>query len=238
MNGKTGLKLENKDKTTQAWRLPTTIVVCIAIVGVAAYITITQGSSITPLKTFFATPTSTPTVTYTPVLPTVTIATPTETATVAHTATRSGPTSYIIKEGDTLYYVADEYGVDIEALIAYNLAQDIDLTSFLQVNQEILIPPPDFKAPTLTPMPSGVSPGTIIDYTISPGDILQLLAEEFNTTIDAIIEQNEELSENPNILTVGQKIRIPIDILMLTPATPTRQPSATPTPKPSSTPTP
>ena len=169
---------------------------------------------------------------------TVTITTPTEPPTVTHTATRSGPISYIIKEGDTLYYVADEYGVDIEALIAYNLAQDIDLTSFLQVNQEILIPPPDFKAPTLTPMPSGVSPGTIIDYTIRPGDILQLLAEEFNTTIDAIVEQNEELSENPNILTVGKKIRIPIDIFMLTPATPTRQPSATPTHKPSSTPTP
>ncbi len=236
MNEKTGLQLDKKDNTTQSWRLPTIIAVIIAIVGLAAYIT--QGSSIKPLTIFFATPTSTPIVTYTPVLPTVTITTPTEPPTVTHTATRSGPISYIIKEGDTLYYVADEYGVDIEALIAYNLAQDIDLTSFLQVNQEILIPPPDFKAPTLTPMPSGVSPGTIIDYTIRPGDILQLLAEEFNTTIDAIVEQNEELSENPNILTVGKKIRIPIDIFMLTPATPTRQPSATPTHKPSSTPTP
>lgn len=236
MNDKTGLTLDKRDKTGQTWRVITIVVVLIAIVGSAAYIT--QGYSTEPLTVFFATPTSTPTVTYTPVLPTVTISNPTESPTVAHTATRSGPTSYIIKEGDTLYYIADEYEVDIEALIAYNLEQDIDLTSFLQLNQEILIPPPDFKAPTLTPMPSGVSPGTIIEYTIRPGDILQLLAEEFNTTIDAIIEQNEELTENPNILTVGQKIGIPIDILMLTPATPTRQPSATPTTKPLSTPTP
>ena len=135
MNEKTGLKLDKKDKTGRFWRLPTIIAVIIDIVGLAAYFR--QGSSIKPLTVFFATPTSTPTVTYTPVLPTVTITTPTEPATVAHTATRSGPTSYIIKEGDTLYYVADEYGVDIEALIAYNLAQDIDLTSFLQVNQEL-----------------------------------------------------------------------------------------------------
>jgi len=186
----------------------------------------------------FSTPTATPTFTHTPVVPTATLLEPTETLTLTPTATRSGPLSYVIKEGDTLYYVADQYEIDIEALIAYNLDQGIDLTYFLQVDQEILIPPPDFHAPTLTPMPSNVSPGTIIEYTVRPGDILQLLAEEFNTTLDAILEENEDLSENPDVLSVGQKVRIPVDLLALTPATPTRQPSATATPQPSATPTP
>jgi LysM repeat protein len=87
-------------------------------------------------------------------------------------------------------------------------------------------------------MPSGVSPGTIIEYTIRPGDILQLLADEFNTTLDAILEENEDIAENPDLLGVGHKLRIPIDLLTLTPATPTRLPSSTVIPQPSATPTP
>ena len=71
-----------------------------------------------------------------------------------------------------------------------------------------------------------------------PGDILQLLAEEFNTTLDAILEENEDLSQDPDVLNVGQKVRIPINLLALTPATPTRQPSTTATPQPSETPAP
>ena len=87
-------------------------------------------------------------------------------------------------------------------------------------------------------MPSNVTPGAIIEYTVRPGDILQLLAEEFNTTLDAIMKENEGLEENPDVLTVGQKLRIPLHVLALTPATPTRQPSATATLQASVTPTP
>ncbi len=235
MKENTTLTLDERGKPSKIWRVLTLVVVIVGILGAAAYAAqrYTSGQ-----WTVFATPTATPTFTHTPVLPTATLFEPTETTTLTPTATRSGPVSYVIKEGDTLYYVADEYEIDIEALIAYNLQQDIDLTSFLQLGQEILIPPPDFQAPTLTPMPSDVSPGTIIEYTVRPGDILQFLAEEFNTTLEAILEENEDLSENPNVLTVGQKVRIPLDLLALTPATPTRQPSVTATPQPSTTPTP
>lgn len=235
MKENTTLALGERGKAGKTWRVIALVVLVVSILGAAAYAAqrYTAGQ-----WTVFATPTATPTFTHTPVLPTATLFEPTETATLTPTATRSGPVSYVIQEGDTLYYVAGEYEIDIEALIAFNLEQGIDLTSFLQVNQEILIPPPDFQAPTLTPMPSDVSPGTIIEYTVRPGDILQLLAEEFNTTLDAILEENEDLAEHPDVLTVGQKVRIPVDLLVLTPATPTRQPSATVTPHPSATPTP
>ena len=229
------MALAERGKSGKTWRVIALVVLVAGVLGAAAYAAqrYTAGQ-----WTVFATPTATPTFTHTPVLPTATLFEPTETATLTPTATRSGPVSYVIQEGDTLYYVADEYEIDIEALIAFNLEQGIDLTSFLQVNQEILIPPPDFQAPTLTPMPSDVSPGTIIEYTVRPGDILQLLAEEFNTTLDAILAENEDLAEHPDVLTVGQKVRVPVDLLVLTPATPTRQPSATVTPQPSATPTP
>ena len=229
------MALAERGKSGKTWRVIALVVLVAGVLGAAAYAAqrYTAGQ-----WTVFATPTATPTFTHTPVLPTATLFEPTETATLTPTATRSGPVSYVIQEGDTLYYVADEYEIDIEALIAFNLEQGIDLTSFLQVNQEILIPPPDFQAPTLTPMPSDVSPGTIIEYTVRPGDILQLLAEEFNTTLDAILAENEDLAEHPDVLSVGQKVRVPVDLLVLTPATPTRQPSATVTPQPSATPTP
>ncbi len=235
MKENTALTLDEKGTAGKTWRVTALLVVVVGVLGAAAY----AAQRYTARQwTLFATPTATPTFTHTPVLPTATLFEPTETATLTPTPTRSGPVSYVIQEGDTLYFVADEYEIDIEALIAYNLEQGIDLTSLLQVDQKILIPPPDFKAPTLTPMPSDVSPGTIIEYTVRPGDILQFLAEEFNTTLEAILEENEDLSENPNVLTVGQKVRIPLDLLALTPATPTRQPSVTATPQPSTTPTP
>ena len=64
---------------------------------------------------------------------------------------------------------------------------------------------------------------------------MQLLAEEFNTTLDAILAENEEIAKNPDVLNVGQTVRIPVDIISLTPATPTRQASATSNPEPSAT---
>ena len=235
MKDNTTLKLDSSRRTVKTRSVITLLIVVVGVLGTAAYVwpRYTAGQ-----LSVFATPTATPTFTHTPVLPTSTLYNPTETATATPTATRSGPVSYVIQEGDTLYYVAEKYTSDIEALIAYNLEHGIDLTSFLQVGQEILIPPPDFQAPTLTPRPSDVTPGAIIVYTVRPGDILQLLAEEFNTTLDAILEENEELVENPDVLSVGQKLRIPVDLLALTPATPTRRPSATATLQASATPTP
>lgn len=235
MKENTTLKLDERGKVGTPRRMIALLLVVVGVLGAAAYAA--QGYS-TGKWAVFATPTATPTFTHTPVMPTATLFEPTETPTLTPTATRSGPVSYVIEEGDTLYYVADEYNIDIEALISYNLQQDIDLTSFLQVGLEILIPPPGFDAPTLTPMPSDISPGTIIEYTVRPGDILQLLAEEFDTTLDAIFEENEDLADNPDMLSVGQKLRIPVGLLALTPATPTRYPSATATPHPSATPTP
>lgn len=235
MKENSSLTLDGSGKTPKVWRVVSLVLLALGIIGAAAYATqrYTTGQ-----WTLFATPSSTPTFTHTPVLPTATIVEPSATATPTVPATRSGPMSYVIMEGDTLYYVSEEHEIDIEALIAYNLEQDIDLTSFLQIGQEILIPPPDFTAPTPSPMPSGVIPGTVIEYIVRPGDILQLLADEFNTTLDAILEENEDISENPDMLSVGHKLRIPVDLLTLTPVPPTQLPSSTVIPQPSATPTP
>ena len=237
MKDKASLSL-NDSSTTRRWLIGLSIVLIIGLLGGAVYAWQQMGQDSLVALSLFATPTMTSVFTNTPVQPTSTLFVPTETSTITPTSTRSGAISYVIKEGDTLYFVAEEYEIDIQDLISFNTNQGVDLTSFLQVGQEILVPPPNYQAPTLTPIPDEFTPGSIIEHTIRPGDILQLLADEFNTTLDAILAENEELAENPDILSVGQIVRIPVDIIALTPATPTRQPSVTPTPEPSSTSTP
>ena len=235
MSDKTGLSL-NEKSVSRTWRIGLSIVLVVGLIGGAAYAWQQLSPDSLVALSLFATPTMTTVFTNSPVQPTSTLFVPTETSTITPTSTRSSAISYVIKEGDTLYFVAEEYEIDIQDLISFNTNQGVDLTSFLQVGQEILVPPPNYQAPTLTPIPDEFIPGSIIEHAIRPGDILQLLAEEFNTTLDAILAENEELAENPDILNVGQIV--PVDIISLTPATPTRQPSVTPTLKPSATSTP
>lgn len=182
--------------------------------------------------TLFATPTPTPTFTSTPVVPTATLFVPTVTPSPTATATRAGPETYTVEEGDNLAFIAAEFEVDVRDLVAFNLGQGIDLTSgIVQPAQEIIIPPPEYIRPTATPIATGLKPGTLIEYTIQPGDFLGGLAEAYNTTVDAIIEANEDL-ENPDDLIIGQVIQIPYDIIILTL---TATPSATATSTPDAT---
>lgn len=168
-----------------------------------------------------STPTATATFTSTPVIPTATVFVPSDTPTVTLTPTRSVAVSYMVQEGDNLHYIATEYEIEVDELVAYNLEEGIDLTTgMLLPNQEILIPPPSFEATPLEVCPTAVAPGAIIQHRIRPGDILQLLADECNTTLDAILEANETLAENPDLLGVGDVIEIPAGLLALTPPTP------------------
>jgi LysM repeat protein len=48
----------------------------------------------------------------------------------------------------------------------------------------------------------------VIEYTVQPGDVLASIAQEFGTTIAAIIELNPEI--NPDSLQVGDVLLIPV----------------------------
>ena len=159
--------------------------------------------------------------TSTRVMPTETVFIPSDTPTTTATPTRSIALSYTVLEGDNLSYISNEHDIEIDALVAYNLAEGIDLTGgILQPNQEILIPPPSFKSTAVDVCPTSIAPGAIIQHKIRPGDILQSLADECSTTLDAILMANEGLSDNPNLLMVGDVIEIPVGLLHLTPSPP------------------
>lgn len=63
-------------------------------------------------------------------------------------------------------------------------------------------------SPTAEPTGESQSPGTIIEYTVQPGDILGAIAERYSTTVSAIVELNPGI--NPDSLTVGEVLRIPV----------------------------
>ena len=99
---------------------------------------------------------------------------------------------YIVKPGDTLYRIANTYGVSVNDLITAN-----NLTSnILTIGQELIIP---------------VKPVTEEDYVVYevvPNDTLYSIAKRFNTKVDAIKSYNNLTS---NILNIGQILQIPID---------------------------
>ena len=99
---------------------------------------------------------------------------------------------YVVKPGDTLYKIANTYGVSINDLkTANNLTSNI-----LSIGQELVIP---------------IKPTTEEDYVVYevvPNDTLYSIARRFNTKVDAIKSFNN--LEN-NTLSIGQVLQIPIN---------------------------
>jgi LysM repeat protein len=168
-------------------------------------LTPTATATVTPSPTSTNTPTNTPTATDTP----------TETS----TPTPSGPFAYTVQENDTLTDIAERFGVDLLVLLELNR---LTFNSLIFVGDEIWIPPPGLQLNTPTPLPEGMT--GVIEYTVVRDDSLEDIAARFNSTVEAILRENDEL-ENANEIFVGQVIRIPVNIV-------TPVPTRTPIPSP------
>ncbi len=95
------------------------LMIALSLVGVMAC-----GSSGTASPTISPLPTSVPT--------------PTVVATATPTAV-TGTTTYIVKPGDTLSAIADQFGTTVEAIVKAN---DIEDPDFISEGQELKIPRP------------------------------------------------------------------------------------------------
>ena len=99
---------------------------------------------------------------------------------------------YIVKPGDTLYRIANTYGVNVNDLITAN-----NLTSnILTIGQELVIP--------LKP----AREEDYVVYQVEPNDTLYSIARRYNTKVDIIKSYNNLTS---NLLNVGQILQIPIN---------------------------
>lgn len=187
----------------------------------------TRTQTFTPTSTSTSTPTATATATLPP---------PTDTPTPTSTPTQSGPSVYVVVEGDTLFGIATKFNTDLQTLLALN-PEINPVTLLILLGDKIIIPGPDTKLPSPTPLPTGIKAGTLLQYTIVSGDSLEALAVRFNSTVEEILKANPEIA-NANDIQAGQIIKIPVNIA--TPIPTATQGTVLPTiqPQPSSTPTP
>lgn len=189
----------------------------LVLVGVLLIVNAATGSG-NLFKSVFSTKTPTPTMTYTPTAtvpsPTPTsTSTPTLTPTATQTATPSGPQYYTVQQGDDCWSLASIFEVDLVVLLAINNFEAG--TCPIVPGNQILIPAPGQELPTATPLPTGLPRGFEIEYTILSGETLADLATRFNSTVENIMEINK--IEDENLIYVGQKIIIRINLVTPTP---------------------
>jgi len=198
------------------------LAVVLLVVGVFFVVLWFTGDNPPAMPGFLASKTPTATVTNTPVPPTAT-ATITLTPEPSLTPTPEGPLTYIVEPGDTLSSIAEQFGVDVFLLMAANNITDANQ---LFVNDELTIPGADYQLPTVTPLPGTLFPGQEIEYRVQPGDSLESIAAQFNSTAEAIATRNE--IEDLNAIGVGDLLIIPVNIATPTPTFTPRAATATP----------
>lgn len=98
-------------------------------------------------------------------------------------------TIYKVKVGDTLYKIANTYGINVNDLIEYNNLSNTNLS----VGQQLLIPAVQEESEYDT-------------YIVKAGDTLYKIANQYNTTTMELMNINNLSS---NILSIGQNILIP-----------------------------
>jgi len=96
---------------------------------------------------------------------------------------------YVVKAGDSLWLIAQKYNTTVDAIRKLN-----NLTSDMLSIGQIL------NIPSAQALP-------YIEYTVQPGDSLWLIANRYNTTVDAIKSLN---GLSGNALDVGQVLRVPV----------------------------
>lgn len=98
---------------------------------------------------------------------------------------------YIVKKGDTLYGISNQFGVSVTKLADINNIKDNNI----QIGEELLIP-----------LESGTNPNNMFMYTVQKGDTLYGIARKYGTTVKEIMDLNYLTDIN---LSIGQVIRIP-----------------------------
>lgn len=94
---------------------------------------------------------------------------------------------HVVKAGDSLYSLAQQYGVGVDALYAANGLTELP---YLVVGQALVIPTVE------------------ISHTVRAGESLFTIARRYGTTVDSIIALNS--IENPDAISPGTVLRIPV----------------------------
>ncbi|MGQ9572436.1 MAG: LysM peptidoglycan-binding domain-containing protein [Dehalococcoidia bacterium] len=120
-----------------------------------------------------------------------------------------GNGTYTVQANDTLYDIAQRFGVTVEELMEAN---DITDPASLSIGQKLVIPgqePGRVPQGTATPEPgvATATPSAEGVYIVQEGDYPSSIAERFGISVEALMEANG--ITDPTSLRVGQELIIP-----------------------------
>lgn len=101
--------------------------------------------------------------------------------------TRSNNTIYVVKRGDTLSKIASKYNTNIDIIAKINGIRNVNK---IYEGQVLSIPPTQ----------------ETVYYTVKNGDTVTHIAKKYGIMVQDIVKLNG--LENPNLIYVGQKLRI------------------------------
>ncbi|KLU40724.1 MAG: hypothetical protein AA931_04055 [Peptococcaceae bacterium 1109] len=107
-----------------------------------------------------------------------------------------GTFRYTVQPGDSMFLIAQRFGVSLNALIAAN--PQIQNPNLIFPGQVICVPS---AQSTICP------PGTF-RYTVQPGDSMFLIAQRFGVSLNALIAANPQIT-NPSRIFPGQIVCVP-----------------------------
>lgn len=110
---------------------------------------------------------------------------------VPYKSSGSSDNAYIVKKGDSLYSIANNVGVSVEALKSANGISG----NLINVGQKIIIP-----------SDSSISPGDYVVYTVKRNDSLWNIANAYGVSVNDIVDYN---NLGTTVLQIGQQLLIP-----------------------------
>ena len=102
-------------------------------------------------------------------------------------SSNNGKTTYTVQKGDSLWVIANKYGITTEELKSYNNL----ISNLLSIGQILKIPQGKTSTENI--------------YTVKKGDSLWTIANRYNTTVEKIKVLNNLTS---NLLSIGQQLKI------------------------------
>ncbi|WP_420639854.1 LysM peptidoglycan-binding domain-containing protein [Candidatus Poriferisocius sp.] len=109
---------------------------------------------------------------------------------------------YVVREGDTLGSIADEFGIGLAAIIAVN---EFENPNLLSIGQEVEIPQ---DAPVVLNSDGTVRPGDRTHIVVE-GDTLLGIALQYGKTLDEVLQANNITAAN--LIQIGQALIIPAE---------------------------
>ncbi|MFQ3535464.1 MAG: LysM peptidoglycan-binding domain-containing protein [Aggregatilineales bacterium] len=106
-------------------------------------------------------------------------------------------TTYVVQPGDTLFRIALQHGVSVDAIVAAN---NLPNRSIVYVGQVLIIPKAGASQPA-----APLATGSV--HIVARGETLNMIARRYGVTLSALLAANN--LSNPNRLLVGQRLVIP-----------------------------